>query len=81
MKLLKGHLWSLTLHSFAYWKKKRTEDDDPIPYVAWNITRPYPKLIDGIEYEAKGTYLYPLIYRKYQPKEVKEGGRNNDHRH
>lgn len=65
---VKGNLWSITLHTFGYWKRKRTEESDPIPLFAINVTRPYTRVINNVEYEAVGTYLFPIVYRRYKRK-------------
>jgi len=71
MKLLKGYMWELSIHSISQWKKEfRNEQELPVlPYYKWHVVMPYGEFKRNEKtYEAMGTYFFPFALRYFREK-------------
>jgi hypothetical protein len=69
LRLLKGHLWELSIHPPIYWRNVLRDINSPpiLPYYKLGQTLPYGKYEkDGQKYIAKGTYLFPFAFRYFK---------------
>jgi len=69
MRLIKGHLWEISIHSLKYWKTVLRDKNEPptIPYYTLIMEMPYePFDRNGERYKAVGTYLFPFAIRYFK---------------
>ena len=69
MRIIKGRLWKLSIHSISYWKEELRNPKYPpsIPYFTWKYTLPYEPFKSGRHtYTAMGIYIFPFVLRYFR---------------